>query len=90
MNSQSSLKSEAFKDVIPLNLLQAQRISREYSNYYNHYLPHQGSMEKYLGHQVSTLKFFLVGSREGNIIVPAVGTISPSNYRAIISKGGKG
>ena len=37
-----SLKSEAFKDVIPLNLLQAQRISREYQNYYNHYRPHQG------------------------------------------------
>ncbi len=37
-----SLKSEAFKNVIPINLLQAQRISREYQNYYNHYRPHQG------------------------------------------------
>ena len=37
-----SLKSEAFQNVIPINLLQAQRISREYRDYYNNYHPHQG------------------------------------------------
>ena len=37
-----SLKSEAFKDVIPINIRQAQRICSEYEDYYNAYRPHQG------------------------------------------------
>lgn len=41
-----SLKSEAFKNVIPINLLQAQRISREYQHYYNQFRPHQGIQGK--------------------------------------------
>ena len=37
-----SLKSETFKNVIPINLEQTQRICREYQKYYNQYRPHQG------------------------------------------------
>ena len=37
-----SLKSEAFRNVIPINLEQAQRVCTEYKKYYNHYRPHQG------------------------------------------------
>ena len=37
-----SLKSEGFKNVVPINLLQAQRIVREYQDYYNKFRPHQG------------------------------------------------
>ena len=41
-----SLKSEAFKDVIPINLRQAQRICSKYQDYYNTYRPHQGIQRK--------------------------------------------
>ena len=37
-----SLKSEAFRNVVPINLEQAQRVCTEYKKYYNHYPPHQG------------------------------------------------
>ena len=37
-----SLKTEAFDNVIPINLEQAQRICAEYKDYYNHYRPRQG------------------------------------------------
>ena len=37
-----SLKSEAFDNVIPINLNHAQRICSEYREYYNNYRPHQG------------------------------------------------
>ena len=37
-----SLKSEAFRNVVPINLGQAQRVCSEYKKYYNHYRPHQG------------------------------------------------
>ena len=37
-----SLKSEAFKNVVPLGVYQTQKICREYQDYYNNYRPHQG------------------------------------------------
>ena len=37
-----SLKSEAFRSVIPINIGQAQRVCTEYKKYYNHHRPHQG------------------------------------------------
>ena len=37
-----SLKSEAFKDVVPINIQQTQRICAEYKKYYNDHRPHQG------------------------------------------------
>ena len=37
-----SLKTEAFKNVVPLELYQVQRLCREYQDYYNNYRPHQG------------------------------------------------
>ena len=37
-----SLKSEAFDNVIPINLQQTQRVCYGYRKYYNHYRPHQG------------------------------------------------
>ena len=37
-----SLKSEAFRNVIPINIEQSQRICTEYKKYYNHHRPHQG------------------------------------------------
>ena len=37
-----SLKSEAFDNVIPINLQQTQRVCSGYRKYYNHYRPHQG------------------------------------------------
>ena len=37
-----SLKSEAFKNVIPIHLRQTQKIVREYQDYYNEFRPHQG------------------------------------------------
>ena len=37
-----SLKTEAFKNVVPMGLHQSQRICREYQDYYNKYRPHQG------------------------------------------------
>ena len=43
-----SLKSEAFKDVIPINLRQAQKICSKYQNYYNTHRPHQGIHGKIL------------------------------------------
>ena len=41
-----SLKTEAFDNVVPINLEQAQRICSEYRDYYNHYRPHQGIQGK--------------------------------------------
>ena len=41
-----SLKTEAFDNVVPVNLEQAQRICSEYRDYYNHYRPHQGIQGK--------------------------------------------
>ena len=38
----TSFKSEAFNNAIPINLLQVQRISKMYQDYYNNYRPHQG------------------------------------------------
>ena len=37
-----SLKTEAFNNVVPIGLYQAQRICREYQDYYNSHRPHQG------------------------------------------------
>ena len=37
-----SLKSEVFKDVVPINIQQTQRIYTEYKKYYNHHRPYQG------------------------------------------------
>ena len=37
-----SLKTEAFDNVIPINLEQTQRICSEYKDYYNHYRPSPG------------------------------------------------
>ena len=37
-----SLKSEAFDNVIPINLQQTQRVCSGCRKYYNHYRPHQG------------------------------------------------
>ena len=37
-----SLKTEAFSNVVPINLQQTQRICSEYKKYYNYYRPHQG------------------------------------------------
>ena len=46
---QEQWKSKTFKNVVPMSLLQAQRISREYQDYYNYFRPHQGfeSSEKF-------------------------------------------
>ena len=37
-----SLKSEAFKNVVPLGVYQTQKVCREFQDYYNNYLSHQG------------------------------------------------
>ena len=37
-----SVKKEAFQNVVPINLRQAQRICSQYQEYYNNYRPHQG------------------------------------------------
>ncbi len=37
-----SLKSEAFDNIVPINLLHAQKVCREYQDYYNKYRTHQG------------------------------------------------
>ena len=37
-----SIKDEAFRNVTPINLKQAQRICNEYLDYHNNYRPHQG------------------------------------------------
>ena len=58
-----SLKSEAFSNVVPINLHHAQRICREYQKFYNFYRTHQGiggvapegpsqRFKKYVGHTV--------------------------------------
>ena len=44
-----SLKSEAFRNVVPINLEQAQRVCTEYKKYYNHHRPHQGIAGKIPG-----------------------------------------
>ena len=36
-----SLKLEAFENLIPINLSQAQRICNQYKQYYNEHRPHQ-------------------------------------------------
>ena len=37
-----SLKSEGFRNIVPINLKQSQRICSEYKKYYNHHRTHQG------------------------------------------------
>ena len=58
-----SLKSEAFRNVVPINLEQAQRICTEYKKYYNHHRPHQGIAGKIPGNsnqkQTKRTKFIL-------------------------------
>ena len=58
-----SLKSEAFSNVVPINLNHAQKICKEYQRFYNSYRPHQGirgatpenpsqCFKKYVGHTI--------------------------------------
>ena len=58
-----SLKSEAFRNVVPINLEQAQRVCTEYKKYYNHHRPHQGIAGKIPGNsnqkQTKCTKFIL-------------------------------
>jgi len=37
-----SIKEECFDNVVPINLAQVNRVSRDYKHYFNNYRPHQG------------------------------------------------
>ena len=67
-----SLKSEAFKNVIPINLGHAQRICKEYQNCYNTYRPHQGiagKIPKKIGQRPQNkMKFYQKEHLGGKII----------------------
>ena len=66
-----SLKNEAFDNVVPINLLQTQKICSDYKKYYNHYRPHQGISGNIPSSQLTKLKnramFFPTKHLDGKI-----------------------